>query len=109
MRSSISNYNCSFKKLVVMSKLIKSYKDLKVIMMQLSFLPQKAAKILKTLIHSAISNSKQPVNNLEIQEIRLGRGKCNSRFMPRARGRTFYIKKQGINIEILLKNKEEIK
>ncbi len=76
---------------------------------KLLFLPQKAAKILLKLLHSAISNAKNKgydINRLYIQNVIVNEGpKRLKRYYPKARGRVGQIIKRQSHIEIILDQK----
>lgn len=72
----------------------------------LSFMPKKAARIIRTLIRSAVSNA---INNdgkqaetLFVKTVEVNQGVTLKRFRPRARGSASPINKRTSNISVIL-------
>ena len=72
----------------------------------LKFMPQKSAKILHKLVHSAVANADQNANldvdSLVIRNITADQGPSLKRFMARARGRGTRILKRTSHITVVL-------
>ena len=73
---------------------------------QLSFAPQKGARILKKLIDSAVANAEQNANvdvdSLYIKQIYADQGPTLKRWRPRAQGRATRIRKRTSHLTIIL-------
>ena len=67
---------------------------------------QKSALIVSKLIRSAISNAEQKkvvdLDNLYVKKIEVGQGPSLKRFMPRAQGRAFQIRKKTSHFNLTL-------
>ncbi len=72
----------------------------------LSFAPQKGARVLKKLIHSAIANAEQSTNvdvdALYIKRIYADEGPILKRWRPRAQGRATRIRKRTSHLTVIL-------
>jgi large subunit ribosomal protein L22 len=72
----------------------------------LSFMPQKAAGILRKVMYSALSNSAADTSLdpdlLVVRRIIINEGPSWKRFMPRAQGRATSIKKRTSHITVIL-------
>ncbi len=72
----------------------------------LTFAPQKGARILKKLIHSAIANAGQSTNvdvdALYIKRIYADEGPILKRWRPRAQGRATRIRKRTSHLTVIL-------
>lgn len=72
----------------------------------LRFMPQKAAKIIKKVVHSAVANADQnyniDVDSLIIKNITADQGPTLKRFRARARGRGSRILKRTSHITVTL-------
>ncbi|EKD86503.1 MAG: 50S ribosomal protein L22 [uncultured bacterium] len=75
----------------------------------LSFLNKRAAKPLGTLLDSAAANAGQKegmeTEFLYVSSVMVNEGPIMKRFMPRAMGRAYPIRKPTCHIELALKNK----
>ena len=74
---------------------------------QLSHMPHKAAKALKTLIASAYANAKQEdeqvnMKDLEVKNITVDKGMTHVRYMPRAFGRASPIRRESSHVRVTL-------
>jgi large subunit ribosomal protein L22 len=80
-------------------------------LVQLKFMPHKAARILEKVIKSAVANAKHNYKMDEakmiIQEAFVNKGIVMKRFQPRARGRAFPIKKRTSHVTVSLISSEE--
>lgn len=72
----------------------------------LGYMPQRSAKILATVIRSAVANADQKpdidVDSLSISNIIVNQGPSLKRFRPRAMGRATKILKRTSHITVLL-------
>ncbi len=72
----------------------------------LTFMPQKAAFILKKLLDSAIANARQKkyvdVDNLFVKNVMVDGGPVLKRFLPRAMGRASRVRKRLSHITLIL-------
>jgi len=76
----------------------------------LKFMPQKAAKIIEKVVHSAVANADQNHNidldSLIIKSITADQGPTLKRFRARARGRGSRILKRTSHIKVVLFGKK---
>ncbi len=72
----------------------------------LSFMPKKAARIIKKVLESAIANADQDpnidVDTLYIKKITIDKGPVLKRWRPRAMGRAYQIQHRLSHITIVL-------
>ena len=72
----------------------------------LAFHDQKAGKIIKKLVESAVANAEVKqvidVDNLYVKTIYVDEGPQIKRFMPRSQGRATEIKKRSSHINLIL-------
>lgn len=71
----------------------------------LQFMPKKAARILKKVLHSAVANAEQnkvDIDTLVVKTVLVDCGPTLKRFMPRAMGRATPILKRTSHITVLL-------
>lgn len=75
-------------------------------MRTLSFMPKKAADIIKKLLESAVANAEDKkvidVDNLYVKTICVDQGPVYKRFRPRAQGRAFQVRKKTSHINLVL-------
>jgi large subunit ribosomal protein L22 len=72
---------------------------------RLKFMPQKAARIVEKIVHSAVANAEQgdiDVDTLEISNITADQGPVLKRYKARARGRGTRIIKRTSHITVFL-------
>ncbi|MES3038184.1 MAG: 50S ribosomal protein L22 [Bdellovibrionota bacterium] len=76
---------------------------------ELTFLNKKSAGIMKKLIESAVANADykktMDLDKLYVKSIYVDQGPSLKRFMPRAQGRAFQIKKKTSHINVVLGEK----
>lgn len=76
---------------------------------KIKFMPQKSARIVEKIIHSAVANADQlpgiDVDNLVIRNITADQGPMLKRFRARARGRGTRILKRTSHITVILSEK----
>ena len=81
-------------------------KDVNEALRTLSFMPKKAATIMKKLLESAVANAEDrkviDVDNLYVKTLRVDEGPHYKRFRPRAQGRAFPVRKKTSHINIVL-------
>jgi large subunit ribosomal protein L22 len=72
----------------------------------LRFSPQKAAKVLGKVLHSAVANAEQlpgmDIDSLYVKNIIVNEGPTWKRIMPRAMGRAYRILKRTSHITVVL-------
>jgi large subunit ribosomal protein L22 len=71
----------------------------------LAFQPRRAAGPLRKAIDSAVANADQrglDLDNLVISNVQIDKGPIMRRFMPRAHGRAYRIRKQTSHITVQL-------
>ncbi|XZR53111.1 MAG: 50S ribosomal protein L22 [Enterobacteriaceae bacterium] len=99
------NYaNSSAQKLRLISNLIKGKKALKAVEI-LKYNFKKSSNLIKKVLESAISNSKNKnidINFLYIKQIFINEASKSKRILPRAKGKTDYIIKRTSHINIIL-------
>jgi len=104
MKAELKTYNQSPRKVRLVSDLLKG-KKVEDALVQLSFLPKRAALPLKKLIESAVANAKQKGEDpkaLRIKDIRVDSAGTLVRFMPRAMGRASMIRKRRSRVQVEL-------
>jgi large subunit ribosomal protein L22 len=83
----------------------------------LRYQPQRGARMLEKVIHSALGSAQDPaqargktvdVDNLVVSDARIDGGPMFKRVRPRARGMAFMIKKRMSHIRITLADIDEI-
>jgi large subunit ribosomal protein L22 len=77
----------------------------------LKYLPNKAARLLEQVLHSALGNAEdrgaRDTESLVITEARVDGGPIMKRIMPRARGTAYPIKRRYAHIHIAVSDLEE--
>jgi large subunit ribosomal protein L22 len=93
------------RKVRIVGEVIKE-KNINDAMGVLTYMPQKAAYILKKLLDSAVANARQKkyvdVDSLYVKNVIVDGGPALKRFMPRAMGRATRIKKRLSHITLIL-------
>lgn len=109
MKAYLKNYRMSPRKVRLVADAVKN-KNVAKADVELSFMPKKAARIIRTLIRSAVSNA---VNNggmqtesLFVKNVEVNQGVTLKRFRARARGSASPINKRTSNIAVTLVEKE---
>lgn len=78
---------------------------------KLSFIPKKAAKVLKKLLESALANAEHnegaDIDELRISKLCVDKASVLKRFRPRAKGRANRIIKHRCHIQIEVADKEQ--
>ncbi len=105
MKAYLNNYRMSPRKVRLVGDAVKG-KNVAQADVVLSFMPKKAARIIRTLIRSAVSNA---INNegkqaemLFVKTVEVNQGVTLKRFRPRARGSASPINKRTSNISVFL-------
>jgi large subunit ribosomal protein L22 len=77
----------------------------------LRFLPNRSARLLETVLRSAMGNAEdlgaRRLDELIVSEARIDGGPMMKRMMPRARGMAFLIKRRLAHIVVTLSDQEE--
>ena len=105
MKASLVNYRQSPRKVRLVGDLIKG-KSVNTALVELSFLPKRAALPIEKLLRSAVANAKQTgtdTDTLVVSNVRVDKGLVIKRRMPRARGMATPINKRTSHVEITLK------
>ncbi len=105
MKASLVNYRQSPRKVRLVGDLIKG-KSVATALVELSFLPKRAALPIEKLLRSALANAKQSgvsEDGLVVASVRVDKGLVIKRRMPRARGMATPINKRTSHVEITLK------
>lgn len=110
MKSSLKNYRQSPRKVRLVADLIRG-KKVHQALLELKFLPKRAAKQMEKLVSSAATNAennfKVSKEDLVVKEISVDQGVTLKRYRPRARGVAKRINKRTSNITLSLGVKEE--
>jgi large subunit ribosomal protein L22 len=76
----------------------------------LKFSPQPSAKLISTLLRSAVANAEQKgvsdVDSLYVKTIYVNAGSVLKRFLPRAMGRASKIRKPTSHVHVVLSEKK---
>ena len=107
MKASLYNYKQSPRKVRLVTNLVKG-KTVPAALLELSFLPKRAALPIKKLIASALANAVAmgaSTDGLIIKDIRVDKGLVMKRRMPRARGSAFPINKRTSHLIVVLGEK----
>lgn len=92
-------------KIRLVADLIKK-KDINTASGILSLMPNKASRILKKVLDSAIANAKQKryvdIDNLYVKNVIVDGGPMLKRYIPRAMGRATMIRKRTSHITVIL-------
>mgnify|MGYP001559939034 CR=1 FL=1 len=108
----LSNYTQSPRKVRLVADLVRG-KSVEKALVELTFLNKRAAAPFKKFIESAIANAehnfKAKKEDLLVKEIRVDKGVVMKRFMPRAFGRAYPIRKRMSHLKLVLETKAESK
>jgi|SRR3989344_3766989 len=108
MKANLTNYRQSPRKVRLVANLVKG-KPVPVALTNLDLLGKRASLPIKKLILSAVANAsnnhKVSAENLTVKEITVDKGLVMKRFMPRARGSAFRIKKRTSHVHVVLAEK----
>lgn len=111
MRAILNNYRQSPRKMRLVADAVKG-KTIEEARGLFSLLPKAATVPLRKLLESAVANAKenQKVNDarpLRIKELRVDTGTVLKRFMPRARGSAYRIRKRTSKVILILEDKNK--
>lgn len=110
MKSSLKNYRQSPRKVRLVADTVRG-KKVQQALLELKFLPKRAAKQLMKLVDSAVANAennfKVKKDDLVIKDISVDKGITLKRYRPRARGVAKRINKRTSNITLSLGVKED--
>ncbi len=108
--ASLKNYRQSPRKVRLVADFVRG-KRVAQALTTLSFLSKDAARPIKSVIESAVSNAKNnnqaDTSTLVIKEIRVDEGIVLKRRMPRARGSAYPYKKRTSHIKVVLESAPE--
>ncbi len=108
MKAKLTGYRQSPRKVRLVTDLVKG-KKVNDALIQLSFLPKRAALPVEKLLRSAVSNAKEKgidENNLIVSNIEVNEGVVLKRIMPRARGSASRINKRTSHVTLTLREVE---
>jgi large subunit ribosomal protein L22 len=104
----LKNYRQSPRKVRLVAELIKG-KSVKDALSQLTFLNKDAALPMKKLILSAVANAKSGPKvaeaDLVVKNVTVNQGMVMKRFMPRAFGRAYQVRKKMSHVDLTLEAK----
>lgn len=106
MKASLHNHRQAPRKMRLVADSIRG-KRVDEVLLNLTFLPKKAAEPLKKLIESALANAKVKdasinASDLIVQTITVDKGVTMTRYMPRAFGRASPIKRIASHVKVEL-------
>lgn len=108
VKARLTNYRQSPRKVRLVAELIKG-KSVKEALAQLSFLNKAAALPIKKLLLSAVSNAKNGPKideaDLVVKNVTVDKGMVMRRFMPRAFGRAYPVRKKMSHVDLTLESK----
>lgn len=112
MKAYLNNYRMSPRKVRLVADAVKN-KNVAKADVELSFMPKKAARTIRTLIRSAVSNAVNnggmQTENLFVKNVEVNQGVTLKRFRARARGSASPINKRTSNVSVTLVEKVEKK
>lgn len=105
VKAVLKNYRQSPRKVRLVANTVRG-KKVNQALINLSFVPKRAAAPLKKLIESAVANAKHNSNldadSLVIKSIQVDQGFTMSRWMPRARGTAHPIRKKTCKVTVVV-------
>lgn len=107
MKAFLKNYRQSPRKVRLVASLVKG-KPVAQALLELSYLPKRAAAPLEKLLKSAVSNAKKDgltAEDLIVKSFTVDKGLVMKRMMPRARGSAAQILKKMSHITLELSRK----
>ncbi len=107
MKAFLKNYRQSPRKVRLVASLVKG-KTVEQALLELSFLPKRAADPLKKLLQSALANAKSAgfsSEELVVKNFLVDKGLVLKRIMPRARGSAAQILKRMSHVRVELSKK----
>lgn len=112
VKAILKNYRQSPRKVRLVADTIRD-KKVSTALVNLSFVPKRAAAPLKKLLESAVANAKHNYNldisSLVVKSIQVDQGFTMKRSMPRARGSAFPIRKKTCKITLVVDGVEAAK
>lgn len=115
MKAILKNYRQSPRKVRLVADAIKG-KKVEQAILELKFMPKRAAEVIEKLINSAKANARENFDisgDLFVKNVEINQGVTLKRMRPRARGSAFRINKRTSNIVVTLseniKEKKESK
>jgi large subunit ribosomal protein L22 len=103
----LKNYRQSPRKVRLVANSVRG-KKVSAALVDLSFVPKRAAEPLKKLIESAVANAKNnndvDADTLVIKSIQVDQGFTMKRWMPRARGTAHPIRKKTCKVTVVVDN-----
>lgn len=110
IEATLKNYRQSPRKVRLVADLVRGKKVDRALTM-LEFLSKKATEpvrgVLKMAVANAKSNFNTPSDRLYVREIKVDEGQTAKRFMPRARGSAYPVRKRTSHISVVLDTKGE--
>ncbi len=107
MKAFLKNYRQAPRKVRLIADSVRG-KRVSVALTELSFMPNKAAPVLKNLIASAVANAAPAhAEGLVIERITVDKGTTYTRFRPRAFGRAAPINRESSHIRVELAHIDE--
>jgi large subunit ribosomal protein L22 len=101
----LKNYRQSPRKVRLVANTVRGQKVNKALV-NLSFVPKRAAEPIKKLIESAVANAKNKentdVDSLVVKSIQVDQGFTMKRWMPRARGTAHPIRKKTCKVTVVV-------
>lgn len=105
VKAILKNYRQSPRKVRLVANTVRG-KKVNQALVNLSFVPKRAALPLKKLIESAVANAKNNHNldesTLVVKSIQVDQGFTMSRWMPRARGTAHPIRKKTCKVTVVI-------
>ncbi len=110
IEATLKNYRQSPRKVRLVADLVRGKKVDRALTM-LEFLSKKATEPVRGVLKMAVANAKSNFNTssdrLYVREIKVDEGQTAKRFMPRARGSAYTIRKRTSHISVVLDTKGE--
>jgi large subunit ribosomal protein L22 len=107
MKAFLKNYRQSPRKVRLVANLVKG-KPVDQALLELSYLPKRAANPLQKLLKSAVANAKKDglgAEDLVVKNLTVDKGLVMRRIMPRARGSAAPILKRMSHVKLELSRK----
>jgi large subunit ribosomal protein L22 len=105
VKAVLKNYRQSPRKVRLVANTVRGQKVSKALV-NLSFVPKRAAEPLKKLLESAVANAKHnnnvDVDSLVVKSIQVDQGFTMKRWMPRARGTAHPIRKKTCKVTLVV-------
>jgi large subunit ribosomal protein L22 len=112
MKAYLKNFRMSPRKVRLVTDAVKG-KNVSTALVELSFMPKKAARTISKLIRSAatnaVNNTGAKMEDLKLENVEVNQGVTLKRHRARARGSAFPINKRCSNVTVSLKVKDAAK